>query len=156
MLIDMAKLRLIQKLLKSKWTGSLVSHLSTEYTFHKNMRNIWFDKLKYDLQDMKPHWELLVAGNGRKVLPVLTRYIDQRQTYYERWIGGLSRSKLPFHILWAANDPIAVLGMAYKLNNTIYNSSLSIIEECGHFPMIEKEEEWSNNVLNFIHKLNHF
>ena len=153
MLIDMSKLRLIQKLLKSKWVGYLVAHLSTENTFQRNMRNIWFDSSTYKADEMKKHWELLIRGNGRKVLSKVTRYINQRYDNYGRWIGGLSESKLPFHILWAANDPVAVVEMATKLDEIIEDSTKTIIPECGHYPMIEKEEIWVSQVLGFIKQI---
>ena len=149
-LIDMSKLRLIQKLLKNKWVGSIVAQLSSEQTFQKNMKNIWFDKRKYVSDDMEAHWKLLISKGGKKVLPIITRYIDQRYVNYKRWVGGLSKSNLPFHILWAENDPVAVVGMAYKLDEIISDSQLTIIKECGHYPMLEKELEWTNHVLSYI------
>lgn len=146
MLIEMAELRLIQKLLKSRLFGPLVARLSSAATFHRNMRNIWYDKSKYKREQMHVHWDLLTSGNGKKVLPTITRYIDQRYEHYERWIGALKDSKLPFHILWAANDPVAVVSMAYRLDKMISNSKLTIIEKCGHYPMIEKRELWTEEV----------
>lgn len=151
MLIDMSKLRLIQKLLKSKWVGNLVAYLSSESTFQRNMKNIWFDKSRYKESEMKIHWDLLISKKGKKVLPRITRYIDQRYLNYERWVGGLSKSKLPYHILWAANDPVAVVEMAYRLDEIISDSHLTIIKNCGHYPMIEQEEVWINHVLKFVY-----
>ena len=150
MLIDMAKLRIIQRLLKSRWTGNLVAHLSSGSTFHRNMKNIFYDKSLYHRDKMQPHWELLISGNGRNVLPKITRYIDQRYTFYSRWIGALQASELPFHILWAENDPVAVLDMASALDEMISDSELTTIQECGRYPMIEKSEEWLDAVLNYI------
>lgn len=140
MLIDMAELRIIQRLLKSKFLGPIAAQLSSEGTFHRNMRNIWFDKSKYNQEAMHIHLELLIADGGKKVLPKITRYINQRYYNYDRWIGALKESHLPFHILWAANDPLAVVGMARKLDQIIPESSLKIIEKCGHYPMIEEKE----------------
>lgn len=150
MLIDMAQLRLIQRLLKSRWVGGLVARLSSASTFHRNMRNIWYDKDRYQREEMQEHWDLLVSDGGKKVLPAITRYIDQRYTYYDRWIGGLKASRLPFHILWAANDPVAVVDMAYKLDEIITDSTLTIMEECGHYPMIERGHEWLEKVLTYV------
>ncbi len=150
MLIEMAHLRIIQRLLKSKWLGNIVAQLSTASIFHRNMKNIWFDKKLYDKERMNAHWKLLEGGNGKKVLPKITRYIDQRYTFYNRWIGGLRKSKLPFHILWTENDPVAVVDMAYKLDSMIQNSALTIIEQCGHYPMIERDEEWLSHVIQYI------
>lgn len=156
MLIDMAQLRIIQRLLKSKWVGNIVAQLSSESTFQRNMKSIWFDKTTYRESDMHDHWQLLISNGGRKVLSKVTRYIDQRYEHYDRWIGGLKQSDLPFHILWAANDPVAVVDMAYKLNEIIPNSILTIIDECGHYPMIEKEEEWINHMISYIKGIDRF
>ena len=150
MLIDMAQLRVIQRLLKHPWLGRWAAQLSSSYTFHRNMRNIWYDKSIYPKEEMQAHWDLLISGNGRRVLPRVTQYIDQRYANYDRWIGGLEKSNLPFHILWAENDPVAVVGMAHKLENLISTATLTLIERCGHYPMIEKEEVWLDHVLKFI------
>lgn len=153
MLIELAKLRIIQRLLKSRWIGRGVARLSSESTFHRNMKNIWFDRSLYRQQEMNMHWQLLTSGNGRRVLSKVTRYIDQRYTYYDRWIEGLKNSNLPIHVLWAENDPVAVVAMAYKLDLLIQNSTLSIIKECGHYPMLEKGKEWLNLVVTYIQEL---
>ncbi len=154
MLIDMAELRIIQRLLKSKTFGPLVAQLSSANTFHRNMRNIWFDKSKYDREAMQIHWELLIHDGGKKVLPKITRYINQRYENYDRWIGALKESHLPFHILWAANDPVAVVGMAHKLEQIIPKSRKTIIEKCGHYPMIERCELWTEKMVSWIKKYN--
>ncbi|MFT6337948.1 MAG: pimeloyl-ACP methyl ester carboxylesterase [Halioglobus sp.] len=150
MLIGMAELRIIQRLLKSKVFGPIVAQLSSAETFHRNMRSIWFDKSKYNQKAMHIHWELLIADGGKKVLPKITRYINQRYDNYDRWIGALKESHLPFHILWAANDPVAVVGMARKLDQIIPESTLTIIEKCGHYPMIEERELWTEKVIKGI------
>jgi pimeloyl-ACP methyl ester carboxylesterase len=150
MLIEMARLRIIQRLLKSIWFGRVVAQLSTSETFHKNMSNIWFRKNRYQKSEMNVHWELLLKNNGKRVLPMVTRYIDQRYKFYDRWIGGLRNTNLPIHILWAENDPVAIVDMAYKLDAIIKYSQLTIIAQCGHYPMIEKDKEWLGHVLTYI------
>ncbi len=138
MLIDMARLRPIQHLLKNKITGPIVSRLTNSWVFHRNMKNLWFDKRLYDKDQMQEHWELLIAKNGRKVLPRITRYIDQRYAHYDKWIGALTNTHLPIHILWAENDLVAVVEMADRLKLITNSSTKTIIKNCGHFPMIEQ------------------
>ena len=55
MLIELAKLRIIQRLLKNKLFGNIVAQLISASTFHRNMRNIWFDKSLYQKVDMHEH-----------------------------------------------------------------------------------------------------
>jgi pimeloyl-ACP methyl ester carboxylesterase len=153
MLIDMSQLRPIQKLLKHPITGPIVARLSNANTFHKNMRNIWYDKTIYDRIAMQPIWTMLTSNGGKKVLPVITRYINQRYANYDRWIGALEKTGLPVHILWAENDPVAVVGMAHRLKTLIPHAVKTIIPECGHYPMIEKGQEWTNLLLQwFVHQ----
>lgn len=149
-LIDMSQLRLIQKLLKHKWIGPIVAKFTTAHIFHRNMKNIWYNKHLYNKPDFDPHWEALISNNGKKVLPKITTYIDQRYANYDRWVGALKAVKIPVHILWAADDPVAIVEMAYKLKAIAEAAKLTIIEECGHYPMIEKEIEWLDNVVSFI------
>ena len=150
MLIDMSKLRLIQKLLKHKWIGPVIARLTSSNTFHRNMRNIWYDKTLYDREEFDQHWQALVSNNGKSVLPKITRYINQRYEHYDRWIGSLSETKKPIHILWAENDPVAVIEMAYKLDTLIDGATINTIKKCGHYPMIEKQGEWLSHVMTFI------
>jgi len=102
------------------------------------------EKLNFD--------QLLVCGNGRRVLPQVTGYIDQRYANYDRWIGALEITELPIHVLWAQNDPVAVVAMADKLESIILNCTKCILYNCGHYPMIEKPIEWANKLLDFILK----
>ena len=76
------------------------------------------------------------------VLPKITRYIDQRYSSYDRWIGALKQSQLPFHVLWAKDDPVVIVDMAYKLNSLIQNWEMTVIQDCSHYPMNKKEEKW--------------
>ena len=140
--IELSKLRFIQKLLKNKTVGPLVAKLASEQTFVRNMTNIWYDKTKVVIEEFKEMWQLLVLGNGRKVLPKITQYIPERYTYWHRWIGALKQTKLPVHIIWATEDPVAVKAIALKLHEEIQHSELHLLEKTGHYPMLERPQEW--------------
>jgi len=152
MLIDMAKLRFIQRLLKNPITGKLVAKFAMERTFVRNMRNIWYNQELFDEQEMKELWQLLLHNEGRKTLSKITRYINQRYDNYDRWIGALKETKLPSLILWAENDPVAVIDMARVLDEYIKNAQIHTLPETGHYPMLERPEEWSRALLEFVKK----
>lgn len=153
MLIDMAELRPIQRLLKHKWIGPLVAQLATKSTFARNMRKIFYDPNKILNTEIEVLWYLLVSNGGRSVLPKITRYIDQRYTHYERWIGALKKTIIPCLILWGDRDPVAVVDMASRLHEEILNSKLSILRDVGHYPMLEAPEQWSLEILQFLKAL---
>lgn len=150
MLIDMSQLRPIQKMLKNKLIGPLVARLASFNTFYRNMKNIWYDKSLVDKEEMKLLWSLLLAKNGRTVLSKVTRYIDQRFECYDRWIGALSETNKPVLILWGKHDPVAIFDMVQVLEAKIKNSSVQILENAGHYPMIEQANQYAKCVREFI------
>lgn len=145
--IELSKLRLIQKLLKSKITGKFVASLTNYPIFKRNMRNVYFDKSKATNEELKEMWFQLEYNEGRKVIHKISNYINERYYFWHRWIGALKETQVPTKIIWAENDPIAIMGIAELLANEIPNNKLLTIENTGHFLMIENPEEWLKMVL---------
>ncbi|MEM7104074.1 MAG: alpha/beta hydrolase [Bacteroidota bacterium] len=150
MLIEMSKLRLVQKLLLSPLTGNLTASLMTRNLFKRNMRNIWADPKTVDDQEMDVLWEMINYGDGISVFPKITQYIKERYRLWHRWIGGLEKTDLPVNLVWADKDPVAVIGMAYRLDKLIRDTRLQVIEGVGHYPMLESPEIYVDAVLSFL------
>ncbi len=145
--IEMSKLRLIQKLLLNAVTGPLVAKLTSKRVFAKSIKNVYFNPECVTEQEIDALWEMVTYNQGRKVLHKTTQYISQRYEYWHRWIGALRTTKLPIKIIWAKNDPVAVIAMAETLQNEITNSELMELNDLGHFPMLENPLVWSEAVL---------
>lgn len=145
--IELSQLRTIQKLLKNKWLGKYVAKLTTFAIFSKNLRNVYFDKTKVSNNELKDMWMQLEYNEGRKVIHKLSQYINERYTYWNRWIGALKETNLQTNIVWAKNDPVAVPAIARLIATEISNNKLFWIENTGHFPMLENPYEWLNCIL---------
>ena len=145
--IELSQLRTIQKLLKNKWLGKYVAKLTTYAIFSKNLRNVYFDKTKVSNNELKDMWMQLEYNDGRKVIHKLSQYINERYTYWNRWIGALKETNLQTNIVWAKNDPVAVPAIAMLIATEISNNKLFWIENTGHFPMLENPDEWLNCIL---------
>jgi len=145
--IELSQLRTIQKLLKNKWLGKYVAKLTTYAIFSKNLRNVYFDKTKVSNNELKDMWMQLEYNEGRKVIHKLSQYINERYTYWNRWIGALKETNLQTNIVWAKNDPVAVPAIARLIATEISNNKLFWIENTGHFPMLENPEGWLNCIL---------
>ncbi len=146
--IELSQLRLIQKLLKNKYTGKYVAKLSNEFIFTKNIRNVYHDKSQATKDELKEMWQQLIYNDGKKVIHRLSNYINERYFFWHRWIGALKETQIKTKIVWAKNDPVAVFKIAELLASEIQNNELLPIENSGHFPMLESPERWINLVLD--------
>jgi pimeloyl-ACP methyl ester carboxylesterase len=148
--IELAHLKLVQRLLKHPTFGKYIVALMNKRTFIKTMQDIWFDKQLCDLKEMNELWELLMMNAGKEVLHKISQYNNERVKYWHRWIPALAQLDIPTHVLWAQQDPIAVKAIAEQLHKEIPSSVYTKIDQCGHYPMLEKPEEWIKNVIEFI------
>jgi pimeloyl-ACP methyl ester carboxylesterase len=146
--IELSKLRVIQKLLRNKITRKWVAKLTNFSLYKKNLRNIYFDKKKISNEELQEMWFQLLHNKGEKIIHSLSNYINERYTFWHRWIGALKETQIPTKIVWAKNDPVAIDLIAELLALEIHNNKLFWINECGHFPMLEKPEEWTELILN--------
>ena len=121
--------------------------MSNKKIFSGNLHKIWFDRQKLKQPEIDTMWNLLVLNKGKRVISQISRYTYEREKYWERWIGGLANSNNKFHIVWAENDPIAIIAMAVELEKICQNSSLIKIPRSGHYPMLETPGLWVEAVL---------
>ena len=148
--IEMSKLRLMQKLLLNSIIGPWVAKLTNKRIFAKNIRNVYFNSSLVSDEEIDALWAMLTCNEGRKTLPKITQYIKQRYEYWHRWIGALKSSELPIKIIWSKNDPVAVIEMAETLKNEIKNNELTVLNDSGHFPMLENPKAWAEAVLRAL------
>ena len=62
----------------------------------------------------------------------------------------LSSVKQPTLIIWGAKDPVAPLPDASFLQSRIPQSTLKILDGCGHSPMLEQPVRFNQEVLMFL------
>ena len=62
----------------------------------------------------------------------------------------LKRVRTPTLIIWGRQDKIAPLSCAELYHEALANSSLHIIDNCGHAPQLEKPQEFLEAVVPFL------
>jgi pimeloyl-ACP methyl ester carboxylesterase len=92
-------------------------------------------------------WELIAHHNGHHLLPRTIRYIEERRRNQARFTGAIESHPSPLAIVWGADDPIAVVEMATKLKGARPDASVDILDDVGHFPMVEAPERFQEAVL---------
>lgn len=148
--IELAKLKIIQKLLRNKTLGPLVARLSSKRIFQRNMQQLWFDKDKLSQAEIDSMWQLLIMNNGKAALPRITQYLRERVILWHRWVGALKASHLKSNILWGNNDPITGGDIARLHHSEMPGSTLRILDNIGHYPMIENPDVWANELLALL------
>ena len=148
--IELAKLRVIQKLLRNHTLGPLVAQLSTQRVFNRNMRQLWNDPDTLPQDDLDVMWELLIRNGGRAVLPRISQYLRDRVRFWNRWVGALQQSQLPLRFLWGAEDPIVGADVAEVHHAEAPGSRLTVLDRVGHYPMLEAPERWTEELLALL------
>lgn len=148
--LELAKLRLTQRLLRNRLSGPWLARVAGSGFFKRRLRALWGDPRRIDDDDLDALWLALERDGGRGLLPRISRYLDERVRYRERWVGALERLDLPAHILWGRLDPIAVPAVAEALAAEIPEAELTWLDGIGHFPMLEAPERWVEEVLRFV------
>lgn len=150
MLIEMAKLIWTQKVLRHPYWGPHLAKLSSKALFVNNFNKLWYDKSKINLDEFDVLWQMLIHNEGRKSLPKVSRYTLERQYFWHRWIGALYQTDKHIHIIWADKDPVAIFEMAKELQRNIPENTLTVLENAGHYPMLEVAELYADTVLKGI------
>ena len=148
--IELAKLRFIQKLLRNHAIGPLVARFSSQRIFNHNMRQLWYNSSTLSQADLDTMWELVVRDDGKAVLPKITQYLRDRVLFWHRWVGALQNSQLPLAFLWGANDPIVGADVAEVHHAEALGSRLKVLDEAGHYPMLEAPERWTEALLALL------
>ncbi|MFT5165326.1 MAG: pimeloyl-ACP methyl ester carboxylesterase [Saprospiraceae bacterium] len=152
MLIEMSQLLITQKLLKHDFWGPILARLSNKAIFINSFKKLWADQSKINYEEFDVLWEMLNYNKGRKVLPRVTKYIEERKKFWHRWIGGLMQTDKHINLIWADKDPVAIVAMAYELQKKIPSNSLKILPDIGHYPMLEAPEIYAEAVMGVIGK----
>lgn len=145
--IELARLRMIQKLLRNHTLGPMVARLSSQRIFNHNMRQLWAEPSRLTVADLDTMWHLLIREDGREVMPHITQYLRDRVLYWHRWVGALQESELPLHFLWGAEDPITGRDVAELHHAEAPGSALTVLDDVGHYPMLEAPNRWTKALL---------
>ena len=146
--IELAKLRVIQKLLRNETVGPWVAQLTSQLVFNRNMRRLWHDPTTLPQEDLDLMWELLIRDGGRAALPKITQYLRDRVQFWHRWVGALRQSQLPLGFVWGAEDPIVGGDVAQVHHVEAPGSQLTILDGVGHYPMLEAPDRWARALLD--------
>ncbi len=62
----------------------------------------------------------------------------------------LQRVNVPSLVVWGRQDALVPLNCGELYHQSLYGSTLKVIENCGHVPQMEKPKEFADTVLEFL------
>jgi len=145
--LDLARPTLSQKLMRHRRTGPFFVRAVGRAFFKSRIRRILGDRASVPESELEAMWAGVEHAAGRRLLPRISGYLDERVRFRRRWIGALERFDRPAHVLWGRRDPIAGPPVAEALAAEIPACRLTWLDDLGHYPMLEAPERWADAVL---------
>jgi len=128
--------RIIQKLLGS-FMGPFFGRFLSSRTYDNTMNNIFSQEHPPSKVFLDSSWNLLLNNDGRKMIPIISQYLEERRTHVKRWRTPLQHPEIPMAMINGIEDPISGLDTAHFFQKLQPQSLTVFIEKSGHYPHVE-------------------
>jgi pimeloyl-ACP methyl ester carboxylesterase len=113
------------------------------------VRNVYYD------QSIAERILALPVSDDDADIALTNRFTSAKLGWEPRWYSPslerwLHRISVPTLVLWGAEDKIFPKDYAARWGAGIPNSTIEIIPQCGHVPIVEKAETTARKVLDLI------
>uniref|UniRef100_A0A3B5ACU5 Mesoderm specific transcript n=1 Tax=Stegastes partitus TaxID=144197 RepID=A0A3B5ACU5_9TELE len=98
-------------------------------------------------------WTSLRYNDGNLVLDSILQYINQRFKHRDRWVGALTSTFVPLHMIYGPLDPVNPHPQFIRLyQQLVQRSTITVLDEhISHYPQLEDPTGFLNAYFNFIH-----
>ncbi|WP_394174950.1 alpha/beta fold hydrolase [Thalassotalea litorea] len=141
----------IQKLLASR-LGKFIAPMIGFKQFRHSMDRIFSVPLTE--QKLQQYWQLLNLQQGKRVFPLLIRYMKERIKYQQRWEGGLANTLVPTGLIAGSDDPISGSQMITRFRQIKPDETTIAMENTGHYPHLERPSQFVKHLVKFYQNLN--
>ncbi|NXR02332.1 MEST protein, partial [Sagittarius serpentarius] len=96
-------------------------------------------------------WRHCPLRNNRFLFSIL-QYINQRKKHRDRWVGALTSTSVPLHLIYGPLDPVNPHPEFLQLyKKMLPMSTVSVLDDhISHYPQLEDPTGFLNAYLNFI------
>lgn len=129
--------------------GWLVVRLLTERAFRHSMRQIFGAQTPPSEAELATFWTLARHNGGLRVYHRLIRYMAERRTHRDRWVGALIDAAVPLRFINGAQDPVSGWHMAERYRELLPSADIRTLD-CGHYPQLEAPQECLQAILEFL------
>ena len=128
-----------QKLLKSRF-GGLASYFMNKASLTRGFNKIFASNSQPSAFEIDTLWQLIEHNNGKRVLPKLLSYIDERNKYGKKWTQSMINATLPLYFINGVHDPISGQHMLDHYMDIMPHPRTTALD-VGHYPQLEAPEQ---------------
>jgi pimeloyl-ACP methyl ester carboxylesterase len=136
MVLEAASPTPAQRALRSR-LGPLVARLSSERFFRHQFGSVFSAAHPLSEEEAADQWSLVCHNGGRTLGHRLVSYMDQRETYAERWHGAIRDWDGTLSLAWGMLDPVATTAVLAALRELRPGVAVNELDELAHYPQIE-------------------
>ena len=129
--------------------GRPLARLIWRGAFARSLRRMSGPRTQPDGRTVDALWHLLMRNGGRAVLPAMMGYMQARRQNRDRWVGALTRARVPCRFVCGTADPVAGRSMAEAWRATLPGRDLVELPGIGHWPELEAPRALADAVLDF-------
>ncbi|CAF95989.1 unnamed protein product, partial [Tetraodon nigroviridis] len=146
--------RLLQTLLKdSSFLAPVLMRLTNFVIFQKGIGEVFGPYTQPTSADLWDMWSTIRYNDGNLVMDSILQFINQRLKHRERWVGALTSTFVPLHMIYGPLDPVNPHPQFIHLyQQLVQRSTLTILDEhISHYPQLEDPTGFLQAYFNFIH-----
>jgi pimeloyl-ACP methyl ester carboxylesterase len=141
--------RPVQKLLAGR-LGPLIARFLGRSAFERSFVPIFGPRTRPSPAELDAFWRLIAEQEGTRVMPLLIRYMEERRQHRERWVGALTRTRVPLLLVDGALDPVSGAHMVERYRELVPDPDVVSLPEIGHYPQVEAPAEVLAAFLAFV------
>ncbi|XP_051544267.1 mesoderm-specific transcript homolog protein isoform X2 [Myxocyprinus asiaticus] len=145
--------RFMQKVLKDSGIISpLLTRLINFQLFSRGIRDVFGPYTQPTEAEFWDMWTGIRFNDGNLVMDSILQYINQRLKHRDRWVGALTSTSTPLHMIYGPLDPVnphpQFIQLYWKL---VQRSTVSVLDEhVSHYPQLEDPTGFIKAYLSFI------
>ncbi|HNQ15402.1 MAG TPA: alpha/beta hydrolase [Pyrinomonadaceae bacterium] len=128
---------LAQKLLISP-VGRLFAKFLTDGRFKASLASVFGRSTQPSDQELDEILAIFKHNDGKRVAHLLIRYMTERATNRDRWVGALQKIGVPFRFINGLDDPVSGGHLVARFREVVpHETDIVEMEKIGHFPHLE-------------------
>ena len=139
-----------QKILISP-LGFIFGRLISDGRFKQSLATIFGAETPPNETELNEFLEVFKYNDGRRIAHKLIRYMTERQTNRERWVGALQRTKVPLRFINGLADKVSGAHLVKRFRETMPHTDIIELKDIGHFPHFEVPEIVLERFFEFRH-----